>query len=168
MIVGTLAGCWLAGLFRLHLALFTITVGIITLLYICGFVVSGILATKSFNGSSGEKIDEEIIAALDQRGVEWPTYTILCPLYKESAIVPQFVEAIKSLKYPAEKLQVLFLTEEDDHETRAALYSLRLPRDFTILTVPKGSPQAKPRACTSGLLQAKGQFMLVFAPESRP
>jgi cellulose synthase/poly-beta-1,6-N-acetylglucosamine synthase-like glycosyltransferase len=168
MIVGILAGCWLAGLFRLHLALFTVTVGMITLLYICGFVVSGILATKSVNGSSGEKIDEEIIAALDQRGVEWPAYTILCPLYKESAIVPQFVEAIKALKYPAEKLQVLFLTEEDDHETRAALYSMRLPRDFTILTVPKGSPQTKPRACNFGLLQAKGQFIVIFDAEDKP
>jgi len=167
-IFSMLAVYWIVGLVLLHLVMFTITVGIITLLYICGFVVSGILATKSFNGSSGEKIDEEIIAALDQRGVEWPTYTILCPLYKESAIVPQFVEAIKSLNYPAEKLQVLFLTEEDDHETRAALYSMRLPRGFTILTVPKGSPQTKPRACNFGLLQAKGQFIVIFDAEDKP
>jgi cellulose synthase/poly-beta-1,6-N-acetylglucosamine synthase-like glycosyltransferase len=168
MIVGTLALCWLAGLFLLHLALFTITLSIITLLYICGFVTSSILATNAFRSSSGEKIDEEIIAALDQRGVEWPAYTILCPLYKELAIVPQFVEAIKSLNYPVEKLQVLFLTEEDDHETRAALYSMRLPRDFTILTVPKGSPQTKPRACNFGLLQAKGQFIVIFDAEDKP
>ncbi len=159
---------WIVGLVLLHLAMFTITFGTVTMLYICGFVVSGILATKSFNGSSGEKIDEEIIAALDQRGVEWPTYTILCPLYKESAIVPQFVEAIKSLNYLAEKLQVLFLTEEDDHETRAALYSMRLPRGFTILAVPKGSPQTKPRACNFGLLQAKGQFIVIFDAEDKP
>ena len=167
-IFSMLAVYWIVGLVLLHLVMFTITFGIITLLYICGFVVSGILATKSFNGSSGEKIDEEIIVALDQLGVEWPTYTILCPLYKESAIVPQFVEAMKALDYPTEKLQVLFLTEENDSETRAALYRMQLPPGFTILTVPQGSPQTKPRACNFGLLQAKGQFVVIFDAEDKP
>src|SRR5262249_12415664 len=66
---------WIVGLFFLQFAMFTITLGIITLLYICGFIASGILSTNSFRGSSGEKIDEEIIHALDRLGVEWPTYT---------------------------------------------------------------------------------------------
>jgi cellulose synthase/poly-beta-1,6-N-acetylglucosamine synthase-like glycosyltransferase len=163
-----LAISWIVGLFFLHFAMFTIILGIITLLYICGFIASGILSTNSFSGSSGEKIDEEIIIALDQLGVEWPTYTILCPLYKEVSIVPQFIEAIKTLEYPLEKLQVLFLTEENDNETRAALYSMPLPPGFTILTVPKGSPQTKPRACNFGLLQAKGQFIVIFDAEDKP
>jgi len=161
--------CWLVGLLFLHLTMFAITLGIITLLYICGFVISGILATNSFISSSfGEKIDEEIIIALDQRGVEWPTYTILCPLYKESTIVPQFVEAMKALNYPMDKLQVLFLTEENDNETRTALYRMHPPPSFTILTVPKGTPQTKPRACNFGLLQAKGQFIVIFDAEDKP
>jgi cellulose synthase/poly-beta-1,6-N-acetylglucosamine synthase-like glycosyltransferase len=163
-----LAISWILGLFFLHFAMFTITFGIITLLYICGFIASGILSTNSFSGSSGEKIDEEIIIALDQLGAEWPTYTILCPLYKETAIVPQFIEAIKTLDYPMDKLQVLFLTEENDNETRAALYSMPLHPSFTILTVPKGSPQTKPRACNFGLLQAKGQFIVIFDAEDKP
>jgi len=167
-IFALLAIGWIAGLLFLHLVMFTITLGIVTLLYISGFITSGILATSSFRSSSGEKIDEEIIVALDQLGVEWPTYTILCPLYKESAIVPQFVEAMKSLDYPMDKLQVLFLTEENDNETRAALYGMYLPPGFTVLTVPKGSPQTKPRACNFGLLQAKGQFIVIFDAEDKP
>jgi cellulose synthase/poly-beta-1,6-N-acetylglucosamine synthase-like glycosyltransferase len=163
-----LAVLWIVGLFILHLAMVTIALGIVTLLYICGFVTSGILATRSFRSSSGEKIDEELIAALDQLGVEWPSYTILCPLYKETAIVPQFVEAMKALDYPMQKLQVLFLTEENDSETRAVLYSMHLPPSFTILTVPKGAPQTKPRACNFGLLQAKGQFIVIFDAEDKP
>ena len=168
MMLAMLAICWLSGLFFLHFVMFTITFGIITLLYICGFIASGTLSTNSFGGSSGEKIDEEIIIALDRLGVEWPTYTILCPLYKETAIVPQFIEAIKILNYPTDKLQVLLLTEENDDETRVALYSMPLPPSFTILTVPKGSPQTKPRACNFGLLQAKGQFIVIFDAEDKP
>ncbi len=144
------------------------TLGIITLLYISGFVISSILATRSLGGKSGEEIDENIIHTLDQIGIEWPSYTILCPLYKETTIAPQFVRAIKSLDYPEEKLQVLFLTEENDNETRAALYNMQLPPDFTILTVPSGSPQTKPRACNFGLLQAKGQFVVIFDAEDKP
>jgi len=167
-ILSIIAIYWGLGLFFLHLTMLTITLGFVTLLYICGFVTSGILATKSFSSSSGEKIDEEIINALDQLGVEWPTYTILCPLYKEATIVPQFVAAIKALHYPPEKLQVLCLTEEHDSETRAALYGMQLPPNFTILTVPKGAPQTKPRACNFGLLQAKGQFIVIFDAEDKP
>lgn len=166
--LGALGACWLIGLVLLHLVIFTITLSIVTLLYICGFITSGVLATRSFNGPSGEKIDEDDIIALDRLGVEWPTYTVLCPLYKETAIVPQFVQAMKSLNYPVEKLQVLFLTEENDSETRAALYSMRLTAGFTVLTVPKGSPQTKPRACNFGLLQAKGQFVVIFDAEDKP
>ncbi len=160
---------WITGFFLLHFVLFTITFGTITLLYISGFIVSAILSTNSFNGNSGDKIDEKIIVALDQLGVEWPTYTILCPLYKESAIVPQFVEAIKALDYPKDKLQALFLTEEGDNETRVALlYEMQLPPGFTVLTVPKGAPQTKPRACNFGLLQARGQFVVIFDAEDKP
>ena len=159
---------WSLGLFFLHLTMLTITLAIITLLYISGFITSGMLATKSLSSSSGEKIDEEIIRAFDRLGVEWPTYTILCPLYKEANIVPQFVEAIKALNYPFDKLQVLFLTEENDNETRAALDRMHLPRSFTILTVPKGTPQTKPRACNFGLMQAKGQFIVIFDAEDKP
>ncbi|HET8853900.1 MAG TPA: glycosyltransferase, partial [Ktedonobacteraceae bacterium] len=166
-ILAMLAIYWSLGLFFLHLAMLAITLGIITLLYICGFVASGMLATKSFSSSSGETIDEGIIRALDELGVEWPTYTILCPLYKEATIVPQFVEAIKALDYPMDRLQVLFLTEENDNETRAALYNMHLPPSFTILTVPKGTPQTKPRACNFGLLQAKGQFVVIFDAEDK-
>jgi hypothetical protein len=93
--------CWAAGLFLLHLALLTISLGIITLLYIAGFVTGSILATRSFSRHAQGKIDDETLAALDQAGVEWPTYTILCPLYKETAIVPQLVEAMKALRRPS-------------------------------------------------------------------
>ena len=163
-----LAIVWGVGLLLLHLTMVAITLGTITLLYILGFITSGILATNSFKSSSGEKIDEDIIVALDQLGVEWPSYTILCPLYKETAVVPQFVEAMRSLNYPAEKLQVLFLTEENDKETRAALYAMDFPDNFVVLTVPQGNPQTKPRACNFGLLQAKGQFVVIFDAEDKP
>jgi Glycosyltransferases, probably involved in cell wall biogenesis len=162
-----LAG-WLLGLILLHMTMIAATLGCVTVLYICGFAISSLLATNSFGNTSGEQIDETLIDELDAYGVEWPTYTILCPLYKEVAVVPQFVQAIRALHYPQDRLQVLFLTEENDSATRTAIYNLGLPRNFTILTVPKGTPQTKPRACNFGLLQASGQFIVIFDAEDKP
>ena len=163
-----LVACWALGFLFLHLLIFTVMVTIVTLLYISGFVTSTILAVNALKGGSGEKISDEVIAGLDQIGVEWPSYTILCPLYKEVAVVPQFVEAIKALDYPMDKLQVLFLTEENDKETPAGSLAMPLPPCFTVLVVPKGNPQTKPRACNFGLLQAKGQFVVIFDAEDKP
>ncbi len=130
---------WLIGLLALRLTMVTVTIGAITFLYIFGFLTSSILVTKSSHKKSGEWISEKIIQSLDQLGAEWPTYTILCPLFKEVAVVPQFVEAMRALNYPAHKLQVLFLTEQSDAQTRIALEQMRLPSNFIILTVPKGT-----------------------------
>lgn len=159
---------WAVGFFFLRLTMITVSLGLVTVLYILGFITSSVLSTNSFGKDSGEKIDEEIILALDKQGATWPLYTILCPLFKETAVVPQFVAAIKALHYPADRLQVLFLTEEIDKETRTALYTMQLPPNFEILTVPTGAPQTKPRACNFGLLQAKGQFIVIFDAEDQP
>jgi cellulose synthase/poly-beta-1,6-N-acetylglucosamine synthase-like glycosyltransferase len=146
--------CWGAGLLFLRVTMITVGLGLVTVLYILGFITSSLLATSSFGKDSGEKIDEEMILALDKQGATWPMYTILCPLFKETAVVPQFVAAIKALHYPLDRLQVLFLTEEIDKETRAALYAMQLPPNFEILTF--------------GLLQAKGQFTVIFDAEDQP
>ncbi len=110
--------------------------------------------------------DEEIIH--DLSNAPWPSYTILCPLYREKAVVPQFVDAMKALDYPSDCLQVLFLTEEDDEETRKAILALNLPAHFQVVTVPQGTPKTKPRACNYGLQQATGEYVVIFDAEDIP
>ncbi|HLQ10781.1 MAG TPA: glycosyltransferase, partial [Ktedonobacteraceae bacterium] len=113
-----------------------------------------------------EHIDETLIEAL--KDADWPHYTILCPLYKEAQVVPQFVKSMRAIDYPADKLQILFLTEEDDVETRKAILSLHLPPHFIVLTVPDGSPRTKPRACNYGLVEATGQYVVIYDAEDAP
>ena len=111
-------------------------------------------------------IDDKIVEALD--GADWPTYTILCPLYKEAKIVPQYVRAMLQLDYPKDKLQVLFLLEEDDKETHTAMSLLSLPAFCAVVSVPTGSPRTKPRACNYGLMFAKGQYCVIYDAEDVP
>src|SRR6266567_814142 len=115
-----------------------------------GQVIAFSLATRAFRDPPEEHISDDIVNAL--KDAEWPEYTILWPLYKEAQVVAQFAQAMTALDYPAEKLQILFLTEEDDATTRNAIRALSLPPHFKIVVVPDGKPRTKPRACNYGLM----------------
>ncbi len=97
----------------------------------------------------------------------WPAYTVLVPLYKETAICQQLVEALDALDYPKEKLQIIFLVEQDDELTQRSLRRL-LRKSMRIIILPPGKPQTKPRALSVGLAATKSEFVTVFDAEDRP
>ncbi|HEY7419545.1 MAG TPA: glycosyltransferase [Ktedonobacteraceae bacterium] len=154
-----------AGLF-FKLEAIAVVIAIITLTYTLCLLLNLIIAFKAFRSNPEEQIEDEVVHMLKQ--AEWPQYTILCPLYREARVVPQFVQAMQSLDYPVEKLQVLFLTEEDDRETRAAIRALSLSPHFQVLMVPDGKPRTKPRACNYGLLHATGLYTVIYDAEDIP
>jgi len=138
----------------------------IILLYLSNLLLLGNIARRSLHSRVEEHIDDDIVHALHD--AEWPRYTILCPLFREVAVVPQFVAAMAAMSYPQDRLQILFLTEEIDDETRASLRSMGLPANFQIVTVPRGQPQTKPRACNYGLMQATGDYVVIYDAEDIP
>ena len=111
-------------------------------------------------------VTQEDIASLDDRDL--PIYTILVPLYREAAVVSNLVQAIAGLDYPRSKLDIKLITEADDSETRDALEQMELPAHFKILTIPDGLPKTKPKACNFGLLQAEGEYVVIYDAEDRP
>jgi cellulose synthase/poly-beta-1,6-N-acetylglucosamine synthase-like glycosyltransferase len=102
------------------------------------------------------------------RDAELPLYTILVPLYREAAVVPGLVQALMRLDYPKPRLEVLFVLESDDEETRAALAALALPTVFDIVIVPAGLPRTKPRALNFALQRARGRYVAVYDAEDLP
>ncbi len=141
-------------------------IAVITVLYLSALITDFLLNWLALNQSTEEQIDDVTVHAL--AAANWPSYTILCPLYREVAVVPQFVQAMQALDYPIAKLQILFLTEEDDVETREAIAAMSLPPHFSIITVPAGQPRTKPRACNYGLLQATGDYVVIYDAEDMP
>ncbi len=99
---------------------------------------------------------------------ELPVYTILVPLYREAAIVPRIAQGIGGLDYPKTKLDVKLLCEEDDSETIEAIQRLKLPPHFRLIVVPDSLPKTKPKACNVGLVQAEGEFVVIYDAEDRP
>jgi hypothetical protein len=97
-----------------------------------------------------------------------PVYTILLPLYRESGVLPQLIAACRALEYPAAKLDIKLLLEEDDSATLAVVRDTDLPPSFEVLLVPAEGPRTKPKACNYGLQFARGDYCVIFDAEDIP
>ena len=139
-------------------------VSLITILYFFDLLFNMFLIYRSLRRYGEVTITDE---ALQQRRV-WPSYTVLCPLYKEALVVPQFISAMEKINYPKRNLDVLLLLESNDTETLAAIQSMKLPHFFTVVIVPHSLPKTKPKACNYGLLRAKGEYCVIYDAEDIP
>ncbi|MFM2089938.1 MAG: hypothetical protein RLZZ127_427, partial [Planctomycetota bacterium] len=98
-----------------------------------------------------------------------PRYTVLIPVVREADSIPGLVAHLAALDYPADRLQILVLTEADDGDTTAsARAAVAAHPHMRVAVVPPGTPRTKPRACTWGLAQADGALLVVFDAEDRP
>lgn len=102
------------------------------------------------------------------RDEDLPIYTVLVPVFREARIVGRLVENLGRLDYPADKLEIIILVEEEDDETRDAIAVSEPPENFIVVTVPKGAPQTKPRACNVGLAVARGEYLVIYDAEDAP
>jgi cellulose synthase/poly-beta-1,6-N-acetylglucosamine synthase-like glycosyltransferase len=112
-----------------------------------------------------ETTDAELAALQDR---DLPVYTLLVPLYREAEVLPTLIEAIQALDYPKVKLDVRLLLEHDDYETLAVARTANLPSHFTIVVIPTGRPKGKPKACNYGMIQARGDYVVIYDAEDLP
>lgn len=111
-------------------------------------------------------VSEHDVASLTED--ELPLYSILVPVYREPRVVPILIKALSQLDYPTEKLDVLLLMEEDDHETIAAAKAAHPPRYFRFIYIPASEPRTKPKACNYGLSFCRGEYVTIFDAEDIP
>lgn len=99
---------------------------------------------------------------------ELPIYTVLIPLFREGKLLPRLLAAIERFDYPTDRLEVFFLLEEDDVETRTAADAIDFPAWAVPMVVPLGAPKGKPRALDYGLLYARGNLLVIYDAEDVP
>lgn len=99
---------------------------------------------------------------------EMPVYTVLVALHREANIVPDLIAALKRLAWPASKLEIKLVCEQDDLDTIAAIRAEDPPARFEVVEVPPGIPRTKPKALAYALPVVTGEFVVLYDAEDRP
>ncbi len=141
-------------------------VGVLSTIYFADVFFNLYLVLKSLHFPPELHFEDEDLKAI--KDDDLPVYTILCPMYKEAGILPQFVESIDKLDYPKSKLEVLLLLEEDDKETIQKAEELNLEGHFKVIVVPHSFPKTKPKACNYGLAHTTGEYVVIYDAEDIP
>jgi cellulose synthase/poly-beta-1,6-N-acetylglucosamine synthase-like glycosyltransferase len=141
-------------------------VAIVTVAYGAAIVFRVVLVWASTRGEHLIRVsDEEARAVADH---DLPVYTVLVPAYREPAVIGQLMSHLGALEYPADKLEIILLLEEDDRETIDAAAAVVTGGHVRILVVPESQPKTKPKACNVGLDQATGEFVTIYDAEDVP
>ena len=139
---------------------------IFTIIYMLMVIYKFFLVSAAIGSDLEVPISQKEIDAL--KDDELPVYTILTPVYKEAAVLPQLLESITNLDYPKIKLDVKVLLEEDDEETIAAFKEINPPDYIKAVILPPSQPKTKPKACNYGLIHARGEYVVIFDAEDKP
>jgi len=138
----------------------------IAVFFLAGIVFKFVVCMAGARRERYQAVTDADMAALDEHDL--PFYTVLAPMFREANVVHQLVENLSRLDYPVNLLEVLLLLEEGDQETIEAAKAARLPEWMTIILVPKGQPQTKPKACNVGLFFARGEHLVIYDAEDKP
>ena len=148
--------------------LLTVTVicACLTLAYLVAVIYRAYLFTRSSRSNALVVVsDDEALSVPDS---DLPFYTILLPAYNEASVINKLIENLAQMNYPASRLEVLLLVEEDDEETLDALHSSMPPEHFKLVVVPPAEPRTKPKALNFGLTLARGDVVAVYDVEDKP
>jgi cellulose synthase/poly-beta-1,6-N-acetylglucosamine synthase-like glycosyltransferase len=169
---GQKVGLGTFGVILIALAVFfpaQVVIGLITvtgLVFLAGTIFKFVIAMLGAKFDVVERVRDADVAALTD--LELPRYTVLVPVFREANIVAQLVANLGKIDYPVDKLEVLVLIEEEDKLTRDAFLGANPPPHMQIVTIPKGTPQTKPRACNVGLYFATGEYLVIYDAEDTP
>jgi len=97
-----------------------------------------------------------------------PVYSVLVALYREAAVVPELVAALRRIDWPSSKLEIKLVCEEDDVTTLAALDTQALPPNMEVVRVPIFGPRTKPKALAYALPLTGGEFVALYDAEDQP
>lgn len=138
----------------------------ITLFFLAVIVFRTIVGVSGAGAETAITVGDERLRSLDP--LDLPVYTILVPVYQERRVIGRLLESLAALDYPADKLDIIILFEEEDLETLAAAKAAAPHANVRFLIVPAGEPQTKPKACNVGLLFAQGEYLVIYDAEDRP
>jgi cellulose synthase/poly-beta-1,6-N-acetylglucosamine synthase-like glycosyltransferase len=139
----------------------------ITAVYTGSMLLRIRLFSLSLSGRGVVRIgDDDARAIADQ---DLPSYSVLVPAFREPEVCERLVANLRRLEYPADRLEILLLLEENDTETlEAARLAIGDADDIEIVIVPDRHPRTKPKALNFGLTVSRGSIVTIYDAEDRP
>lgn len=102
------------------------------------------------------------------RDDQLPAYTVLVPLFRETAVLRQLIGALLAIRYPRNSLDIKLVLEASDIDMRRACAALNLPHHIETITVPCFGPQTKPKALNYALALSRGELVTIYDAEDIP
>jgi len=130
-------------------------------------VFLSVIALKGF-AIAADRPSYHAVSEIRLRDDELPIYGILVPVFKEIEVLPDLIDALLALDYPASKLDIKLILEQEDVATRCAVAAMNLPGCFETLVVPKLDPQTKPKALNYAMAFVRGTYLVIYDAEDRP
>lgn len=161
MVLGLLAALAVAAALLLPLPVVLVLASGVTGFFFLGVVALRVLCL--FPPLRREKPPEAEIA-----GDLLPVYSVLVPLFREVSVLGQLMTALRHLRYPAARLDIKLILEEEDMLMQRAVAALALEPQFEVIVVPAGLPQTKPRALNYALQFCRGTLLTIYDAEDIP
>ncbi len=133
---------------------------VLTLLFLAAFLIRFLALLAQRKGRQSQAL------SIPPAGPR-PVYSVFVALYREAAVVPQLIETLDRLAWPAACLDIKLICEADDDATLSALAAMRLGRHYEIVAVPPGHPRTKPKALSYALGAARGTYLVIYDAEDR-
>ncbi|MGD0353023.1 MAG: glycosyltransferase [Dehalococcoidia bacterium] len=134
--------------------------------YLISFLYKFIVTAWGLKRTQHRQYTEDNYLYLDPKRL--PVYTVLIAAYKEMKVIPTLIKAVQRLDYPADKLDIILLLEENDKETLEATKKAHPPVSWRILTLPNSEPKTKPKALNYGIQFARGEYLTIYDAEDIP
>jgi len=143
-----------------------VVAGLFSVLYLATVTHRVLIVRRAVRGGRELRVSDEDARAIADELL--PTYTVLVPAFGEPEVVAGMLSALEEIEYPRHLFEVRLLLEESDPATLEAVKSAETSLPLTVLVVPAGSPQTKPRALNYGLALSSGELVTVYDAEDHP
>jgi cellulose synthase/poly-beta-1,6-N-acetylglucosamine synthase-like glycosyltransferase len=141
-----------------------ILVGAVTAIYLVNCLIRMLFAGMSLQRSALQFTERE----LEQARIDAPAFTAMIPIRREGLpILQRLATTLTELDYPADKLQIILLLDDDEEETIANAM-LAMPDNVLVLAIDAVAPRTKPRVLNDGLRHATGEYVVVWDVEDAP
>jgi hypothetical protein len=116
--------------------------------------------------ATGSVVDDASQHDVEERDL--PIYTILVPLHRSHQTIDHLLRSLRQLDYPADKLDIILLFEEEDRAGLAIAKALSPGENVRLVVIPDGQANSHSRACDVGVMFARGEFLVCLHGDDRP